>query len=93
MESGGGVEAMGMRSYYVIVDGGGGGAFFIFFISSFFFPFCCMSSVYNGVLCVICFFSSASHLPFPSLTVSHILIELYTETGDLEGVYALGWVG
>jgi len=37
------------------------------------------------------FSSSASHLPFSSLIVSLILIELYIETGDLEGVYARGW--
>lgn len=39
------------------------------------------------------FFFAASHLPFSSLIVSLILIELYIETGDLEGVHAREWVG
>lgn len=82
---------MGMRLYCAVVDGGVFFSFFFSFCFLFPFPFCCMSS--TMVFYALSAFFAASHLPFSSLIVSLILIELYIETGDLEGVYARGWVG
>jgi len=66
MESGGGVEAMGMRSYCVIVDGGGVFFFFFFPVSFFLFPFAACRLQWCFMRYLL-FFPSASHLPFPSL--------------------------